>query len=156
MNWKQEKIFTPKRFAGQVPVYQVIARYSLKEGEEELLVDRVFAACQESLKITFQNTFLREQIGILEGKICFVTSKYILPFPHDARQRNLSWKEVEPLLDLHFNPPKMPLPSYQHIKKYEEQLKLLPWQEDLEAIYAGNGIFLQLRLCAKIEPQQHL
>lgn len=40
-----------------------------------------------------------------------------------------------------FNRPKQPDKTYHHIKRFEEKLRELPWQEDMKAIYEGSGRF---------------
>ncbi len=147
MRWKKETLSgTPRGFAEQVPIYEVIARYILQEDDEHLLVDRVFAGCREFLCITYEGKLFYERITLFEGKITSVHSTYKMPFPDDSTQ---PWSVVESQLALFLDPPPTPLPMYQNIKRFEEYLRLIPWQKDFIPLYSGNGIFFQPRLCAK-------
>ena len=134
----------PKRFAGQVPLYQVIESYVLEQDEEILTVDRAFSNCQEYTSVSYEGPKVKEQVKILEGNIVFVTSHLVIDTSNFLNLRVVDTLVGRVRFQLLFTPPKTRFPQYLNIKRYERELQLLPWQKDLEAIYQGSGVIRNL------------
>ena len=139
MPWTETPLTTPKSFAGQVPVFQVIKAYLLETGEERIEVRRAFANCQEATHIIYEGPALEERVQIFEGKIAYVYCQY--PAPQNLFYPKMTKRQLLKAMGEIFNPKKPEEITYYNIKRLETQLKELPWQEDLKAIYEGSGVY---------------
>jgi len=138
-SWEQQKIRIPKKFAGQVPLFQVIDSYFLAGQRESIKVDRVFYNCQERTRICYNGPKLTERVLVENGKIVSVDSRVAVRF---STMPNLHTRRGRELLQRMFTPPPTPTPTYHNIKRYERELLELPYQEDIQAIYQGTGEFI--------------
>jgi hypothetical protein len=133
----------PRGLEKELPVYEVIKEYLLKLGDENLSVSRVFAlSCGEFLKIFYSGKNYLEEITIQQGKITDVQSKLVeklVAFP----SLDLPEEELLQQLGEFFSQSKaiQNPPTYRNIKRFERNLRELPWQQDLSAVYKGSGVF---------------
>ena len=145
MKWKEKNLGIPKHYVGKVPGYQVIKKFTLNLGKEELEVCRYFSECQEGLSIYYRNKEIKEEVHISESKIV----KALL----SEKQPDLSlflgkttFKEFDNGIDqyikeFHAQQSKPKILTYHNIKRLEDLFRSLPYQEDFQAIYNGSGIF---------------
>ncbi|MEK6849432.1 MAG: hypothetical protein AABY01_02580 [Nanoarchaeota archaeon] len=86
------------------------------------------------------NGEISEEVIIQRGVIVSVRSHYrSCDFP--SPDAGLSEEEFSRRFNAAINPKATPRPQYVEIKTCEKDLRLLPEQEDLQAIYNGNGFF---------------
>lgn len=143
--WKEIKSpGTPKGFENIPPIYEVIKEYEYKDNKETLNVKRAFCIhSDESLRLSYEGREYKEDMTISKGKIIsleMLIIKNLVEFP----DINLSEEKLTIALQEFFNQSKAKpkIKTYYNIKRFEILLKELPWQEDLEAVYNGNGIFI--------------
>jgi len=138
--WKHTDLFPiPKQFRYEIPTYMVKDRYRLRRGKERLEVRRAWTPKGESMTVSYEGKELNEMIYIKNGEITNVNTDFVFkskPIPEDATPDEI-WRWLGDV----FNCPKPEKKTYRNIKRFEEKLKELPWQEDLKAIYLGSGEF---------------
>ncbi len=147
MNWKKNpEISLPGFLKDKTPIYSVDEAYSLETfSGEELVVSRISTEKGESLRIDYKRKDLEEIMIIFEGKIAKAYTNRLsgekLDLDDDACELSVEEKLKRLKKYMEEKSQRQDPTTYYNIKKFEHQLKVLPWQEDLQAIYDGNGFF---------------
>jgi hypothetical protein len=142
MPWKEIPISPPpKCFKDQVPIYQIIKDYFLENGNEKLRVRRSFSIKGgEGLNVEYDGPEYKENMTIHEGQIkcaqTIVKEKLVDAPKSDDEDFIDKFQEF-----LTQSAAKQQIPTYHNIKRFEDELRQLPWQEDFAAIYTGDGFY---------------
>jgi len=155
--WKRrERMGVPERFRNQVPIFEVVDGYSLDLSGEILSVERFFITkdCNEGLRVCYElpgfrlrplgngayeeihfRQGIQERLTIYGGKITEASVCY----PKKLEFNENRPEELGEAMQKYFDSYKSQGNSYHNIKRFEDRLKVLPWQDDLCLIYSGTG-----------------
>jgi hypothetical protein len=138
--------FKPSKRGDWKLVYGVVHERSLVYDSRKLNIQRVAleygekAGIAYQTKVRFESSNLIERLIIFEGKIVDTETHVPVSFPS---YDEFDWEVFSERLQNYLTPPKISPATYHNIKSFEEHLKKLPdfFQNDLEAVYIGNGIY---------------
>ena len=135
----------PRHFKNEIPIYEVVKSYLLIHKKESLKVERVFALSSgEFLRIYYNGPKFLEELMIENRDIIYASAKSVEKMV-DIPPFNLPEEEFFKRFQEFFSQSKAIInpPTYHNIKRFEKELRLLPWQEDFSAVYVGKGIFIE-------------
>lgn len=139
--WKRTPLYVPRLPKGSKLVWSTRTIWQHRSKRLEVRIH--LHSGGEQTAISYHGR-INEHVRIEKGKIFEVRSTYELPpwvMPHP--EEDISGREFSRRLQVVLNPPHTRQPQYLEIKKFEKDLRLLPEQDDLKAIYEGNGIWKQ-------------
>lgn len=133
---------TPKSMKGEIPVYEVIGEYVLKDDDEELIVSRAFSLKGDYLVISYNGKEYQEMLRIYDSKIIGAETMLVEKICKFPTENNLTDEELDERLSKFFSQEDaiQEVKTYHNIKRLEHRLKELPWQDLMKVVYDGNGI----------------